>query len=201
MFNADPDAAALKRDETWCYIAVLIRRQAHTHICIQVLWHTAAVATMSNSSTHQSCCSYNLHRDGRKQEGTQLRIDAKPWERFRQIFHSFLINSKMNYPHAVTNQVASILQSSSAFKCLFIWCKVFFFVFNVCYVWTCAGSEKYTCLLLDILSSTLSREHMLDCHLPVGHSDMPPLFNNLTVGNHGVLACLEKEQHRVVTGR
>lgn len=126
MFNADPDAAALKWDETWCYIAVLIRRQAHTHICIQVLWHTAAVATMSNSSTHQSCCSYNLHRDGRKQEGTQLRIDAKPWERFRQIFHSFLINSKMNYPYAVTNQVASILQSSSAFKCLFIWCKVFF---------------------------------------------------------------------------
>lgn len=62
----------------------------------------------------------------RKQEGTQLRIDAKPWERFRLIFHSFLINSKMNYPYAVTNQVASILQSSSAFKCLFIWCKVFF---------------------------------------------------------------------------
>lgn len=36
MFNADPDAAALKWDETWCYTAVLIRRQAHMRICIHV---------------------------------------------------------------------------------------------------------------------------------------------------------------------
>lgn len=32
MFNADPDAAALKWDETWCYTAVLIRKQTHKHV-------------------------------------------------------------------------------------------------------------------------------------------------------------------------
>lgn len=39
---------------------------------------------------------------------------------------------------------------------------------------------------------------MLDWHLPVGHLVMPPLFNELTVGNPCVLVCLEKEQHGLV---
>lgn len=64
---------------------------------------------------------------------------------------------------------------------------------------TCEYSENYHCRILDIFS-LLSREYLFDSHLPVGHSDVPPLFNNLTVGNCGVLACIEKEQHRVVTG-
>lgn len=78
MFNANPAAAvALKWDETWCSIAVLIRGQAHMHVCIHVFWHKAAVATAFHSSTHQSCYSYNLLKNRRKQKGPQLRVDSK----------------------------------------------------------------------------------------------------------------------------
>lgn len=68
MFNADPDAAALKWDETWCYMAELIKWQAHLHVWIHV--HSLTHSSSSNWVKELNppvMLLYNLHWDGRKQ--------------------------------------------------------------------------------------------------------------------------------------
>lgn len=49
--------------------------------------------------------------------------------------------------------------------------------------------------------SPLLRKPRLDWHLPVGHLVMPPLFNDLTVGNPCFSRHTRTQQHGLVTGR
>lgn len=131
MFNADPDAAALKWDETWCYMAVLIRRQAHMRVCIHVhsLTHSSSSSSSNWVQQLNSSVMLLLHPPQGCEE-TQLTEWTRTMRKvgFSQMFHAFLTKSKMHYPWAVTNQAADIMQSSSAFECLFIWCVMCFMI-------------------------------------------------------------------------
>lgn len=82
MFNADPDAVALKWDETWCYTAVLIRRQACMHVYIhstetqqqQQLGPTAGLISHAAPTTSTGT--------GRNREENNWENGLKPCERF-----------------------------------------------------------------------------------------------------------------------
>lgn len=65
MFNADPDASALKWDETCCYMAELIRWQVHMHVYIHALSLTHSNSSNRVQRLRQAVMLlYNLLWDG-----------------------------------------------------------------------------------------------------------------------------------------
>lgn len=88
MFNARPDAAAPKWDETRCRMAVLIEKDKPTlHVCAQAPWHTAAGATASSSSAHQS---FRFLQPPQRQEGAQQAGDGRGLKDTLQIRENLL---------------------------------------------------------------------------------------------------------------
>lgn len=194
MFNADPDAAALKWDETRCYTAVLIRRQACMHTWIQVhcLTHSSGSGwgTTAQPTSHEAPTA--SAGTGRNREENNWENGFKSCERFDfcQTFHAFLAKSKMHYPWAVTNQAAGTLQSSSAFTCLLKRWEVCFMItikkknpVNVSRLWVVTLTERCYCLLVDILRLPSPENTCLTVCLPVRSLDPPSLFSTLTVWN------------------